>query len=163
MSTQPTPESDLPKSGLTDLVNTPVTVAAFGKSYEIKQLSIGQAFQASAHIARLALAFESWPQIMALPTAQERIANVMEVIAFSEDSVIGLISVAIREPDIEWIKRQDSMEAMDVIAAIVEKNLPLFSPENIERIKGKFGGLLGRISELGGPTSTTSSSTDTAH
>lgn len=152
-----------PQNGLADLVNTPTTVQAFGKSYEIKQLSIGQAFQASAHIARLALAFESWPQIMALPTAQERIANVMEVIAFSEDSVIGLISVAIRESDIEWIKQQNSMEAMDVIAAVVEKNLPLFSPENVERIKAKFGGLLERMSALGGPTSTTLSSTDMDH
>lgn len=157
------PEPESPRGGLADLVNTPITVQAFGKSYEIKQLSIGQAFQASAHIARLALAFESWPQIMALPTAQERIANVMEVIAFSEDSVIGLISVAIREPDIEWIKQQNSMEAMDVIAAVVEKNLPLFSPENVERIKAKFGGLLERMSALGGPTSTTLSSTDTGH
>lgn len=156
-----TPVPD-PQSGLADLVNTPITVNAFGKIYEIKQLSIGQAFQASAHIARLALAFETWPQIMALPTAQERIANIMEVISFSEDSVVGLISVAIHEPA-EWVKDQNSMEALDVIAAVVEKNLPLFSPENIERIKGKFGGLVERMSALGGATSTSSSSTDTAH
>lgn len=136
------------------IINAPTRVKAFGKEYEIRQLSIGQVFQASAHIARMALVFQAWGQMQHLETVQERVAGIMEAIGYSGESFVGLISVAITEP-VEWVREQDAMEALDVLAAVVDKNLPLFSPENIERIKGRFAGLQARISELGGGTSTT--------
>lgn len=136
------------------IVNAPTRVKAFGKEYGIKQLSIGQVFQASAHIARMALVFQAWGQMQHLETVQERVAGIMEAIGYSGESFVGLISVAITEP-VEWVREQDSMEALTILAAVIDKNLPLFSPENIERIKQMFGGLQARISELGGTTSTT--------
>lgn len=158
MSTQPTVDNSA--NGLAGVVNLPETVKAFGKSYEIKQLSIGQAFAASAHIARVTLVFGAIPEIQQLQTFGERLSGVMQAISASEESVVGLLAVVTGESE-EFIKQQNSMEALEVFAVVVEKNLPLFSPENIERIKRRFGGLQARISELGGATSTTSSTTDT--
>lgn len=157
MSTQPAPE---PTSGLAGLVNLPTTVAAFEKSYDIKQLSIGQAFAASAHIARIGLVLASMPEIQRLETYGERLSGVMQAISASEESVVGLLSVVTGETE-EFIKQQNSMEALEVFAVVVEKNLPLFSPENIKRVKGRFAALTDRISALGGDTSMTSSTTDT--
>lgn len=134
------------------ILNTPTTVKAFGKEYQIKQFSIGQAFAASAHIARMALVFQSWGEIQKLETANERIAAIMETISYYGESIVGLIAVATNE-SAEFVNKQNSMEALEVLAVVVEKNLPLFSPENIERIKNMFGGLQARISGLGGATS----------
>lgn len=143
------------QSSTEQIVNAPVIVAAFGKEYPIRQFSIGQVFQASAHIARMALVFQSWGEIQKLETYNERVAAVMETVAYYGESVVGLIAVATNE-SAEFVNKQDALEALDVLAALVDKNLPLFSPENIERVKSKFAGLQARISELGGASSTTS-------
>lgn len=159
MSTQPAP-MDNSANGLAGVVNLPTTVHAFGKSYDIKQLSIGQAFAASAHIARVTLVFGAVPEIQQLQTFGERLSGVLQVISSSEESVVGLLSVVTGESE-DFIKQQNSMEALEVFAVVIEKNLPLFSPENLTRIKTRFAGLLERISALGGVTSTTSLEPDT--
>lgn len=166
MSAQPKPKIREVKkpveaeSDLAGVVNAPTVINAFGRQYEIRQLSIGQTFQASVHIAKMALVFQAWGDIQRLETINEKISGIMETVSFSEDAIVGLISVATGEP-VEWVKQQNSMEATYVLGAVIEKNLPLFSAENIKRVKGMFGGLQARISELGGATSTTSSATDT--
>lgn len=162
MSTQPVihevqkpADAPVPESDLAGVVNAPTVINAFNKQYEIRQLSIGQAFQASVHIAKMTLVFQAWGEMGKMETISERISGIMETVPFSEDSILGLLSVATGESP-EWLKQQNSVEAMYVLGCVVEKNLPLFSAENITRFKAQFGGLLGKISAFGGATSTTS-------
>lgn len=157
MSTQPAPE---PANGLASVVNLPTTVNAFGESFDIKQLSIGQTFAASTHIARIGLVLASMPEMQRLETYGERLSYVMQAISASEESVVGLLAVVTGKSE-DFIKQQDTMEALEVFAVVIEKNLPLFSPENIERVKHRFAALTDRISALGGNTSTTSLEPDT--
>lgn len=170
MSAQPKPKiqevkkpaTPVVESDLAGVVNAPTIINAFGKQYEIRQLSIGQAFQASVHIAKMTVVFQVWGEVQKLDASlNEKLSEVIQTVPFSEDAILGLLSVATGESP-EWLKQQNSMEATYVLGAVVEKNLPLFSPENIKRFKGQFGGLLAQISQLGGATSENSSATGTA-
>jgi hypothetical protein len=144
------------QSTLQELVNVPVTVKAFGKKYEIQKFNLGQTTRALEYIGTFRYAISA----LTRPDA-DVVSILLGAIAVSGDTALGLISVATSEP-VEWLETQDTMEGLEVLTAVIEKNADFFSQENIQRVKGMFGRLQSKIPALGGDTSTPSSDTDTA-
>jgi|SRR5688572_7405755 len=138
------------QSVLQELVNEPISVRAFGKTYEIKKFGLGQTARALEHLGILRYVFSELTKEGADVTG-----ILLAAIQNSGDTVIGLISVATSEP-IEWLEDQDTMEGLEILAAVIEKNADFFSPENIKRTKEMYGRLQSKIPALGGATSTPS-------
>lgn len=156
------------QSQAAEIVNFPVPVDAFGKTYQIKRFTLGPAFRALEFVGPFGLLLKN---ILQLPrdeqgkivAAQEQMIELaVTAISISGPSALGLISVATNEP-VEWLEDKDPIEGLEVLATVLEKNLDFFSPENIERATKMFGGLQRAILSFGGSTSTISSSTDTDH
>lgn len=149
-----------------EIVNFPVPVSAFGKTYQIRRFTLGPAFRALEYVGPFGFLIKN---IMALPkdaegkitaSKDEMIELAVTAISISGPSAIGLISVATNEP-VEWLEDKDTFEGVEVLAAVLEKNLDFFSPENIERVTKMFGGLQRAVHAFGGNTSTILSETDT--
>lgn len=138
------------QSVLQELVNAPAHVKAFGKSYEIRQFNLGQTAMALEYIGPLRYVFAE----LVKPGA-DVVSIIFTALQFSGESALGLISVATEEPA-DWLKSQDTMDGLEVLTAVIEKNADFFSPENITRVKGMFGRLQSKIPALGGATSTPS-------
>jgi hypothetical protein len=144
-----------------EIVNTPIPVKAFGKTYQIKRFTLGPAFRALEYVGPFGYLLRT---VLALPRdsegklaigQDELIDLAVTAISISGPSVLGLISVATNEPP-EWLEDKDVFEGVDVLAAVLEKNLDFFSPENIEKVTKVLGGLQRSILAYGGSTSTTS-------
>jgi hypothetical protein len=151
-----------------DIANTPVPVPAFGKTYQIKRFTLGPAFRALEYVGPFGYLLRT---ILALPRGedgnfkidQDRMIDLaVTAISISGPSALGLISVATNEPP-EWLEDKDPLEGLDILAAILEKNLDFFSPENIEKVTKVLGRLQRAALAYGGSTSTTSLPTDTDH
>jgi hypothetical protein len=153
-----------------EIVNHPKLVNAFGRSYEIRRFTLGPAFRAAEFVAPFGFLFKT---IMQFPretdekgrlkikaTEDQFVELAVTAISISGPSAIGLISIATGEP-IEWLEDKDPFDGLDVLAAVLEKNLSFFTPENIARVTKMFGGLQHAILNFGGNTATTSSPTGT--
>jgi hypothetical protein len=141
---QPTEESVLQ-----DVANTPKPVKAFGREYEIKKFNVGQIAHAMGYITPIRFVFSE------LIKPQADVVNILlGAVQMCGEDAIGLVSVATYEP-IEWIAEQENeIEFLDLFTTVIEKNAPLFSPENIARVKEMLERLQSKIPALGGLTST---------
>ncbi len=141
-----------------EIVNHPKIVTAFGREYEIKRFTLGPAFRAAEFVGPFGFLFKTvmqWPrdeQGQVKATEDQFIELAVTAISISGPSALGLISVATNEP-VEWLEDKDLFEGLHVLAAVLEKNLDFFTPENIERVTKMFGGLRQAILNFGGATS----------
>lgn len=149
-------------SELKELVNAPELVQAFGRTYEIKRFTLGPLTQAFEYVGPLGFIFK---RLLAYPrdeqgrpmlTPDDGMDLAITAISISGPSVMGLISVATREPT-QWLDEQDPLEGLAIFAKVVEKNLDFFTPAYIDKAKVLFGGLMDKIPTLGGEQSTSSS------
>lgn len=142
-----------PKPSAADLLNIPERVTAFGQEYEIKRFNIGQLMRAGEHIAPLGylLQFAAQTDIGGLLT---------EALTSAGKPALGLLSVAIEQP-VEWFDDKDPIEAYELLAAVVEKNVRYFFDS-----KKRIDAATARVKKAipnSGESSTLSSATDTAH
>lgn len=146
-------------SELKEIVNAPELVQAFGKTYEIKRFTLGPLTQAFEYVGPLGFVLK---RLMALPkdatgkpllTGDDAMDVAITAVSVSGPSVMGLISVATKEPT-QWLDEQDPLDGLAIFAKVVEKNLDFFTPAYIEKLKAMFGGLMDRIPTLGGEQST---------
>lgn len=161
-----TPPATAPSQG-EQIVNTPRLVNAFGKTYEIKQFTLGPAFRAAEYVGPFGYLFKT---ILRFPRNEkgqpiikedEMIDLAVTAISIGGPSALGLISVATNEPP-EWLEDKNLFDGVDILVAVIEKNLDFFTPENIARFTRMFDGLQRATLTIGGSTSTTSSPMDTA-
>lgn len=151
--TQPEPEN------LTaDLLNVPERVKAFNQEYEIKRFNIGQLMRAGEHIAPLGylVQFASQADIGGLLT---------EALTSAGKPALGLLSVAIEQP-VEWFDDKDPIEAYELLAAVVEKNVRYFfdCKQRIDVATARIKKAIPeKVIPLSGELSTLSSAADTAH
>ena len=148
------------ESVLKQLVNAPEMVSAFGKSYEIKRFTLGPLTQAAEYVGPMGYLLkrlmsvskdkDGRPQL----DADQIMDFAVTAVSISGSSVMGLISVATKEP-VEWLNDQDPMDGMRIFAKVVEKNLDFFTQQNFDNLKAAFAPLMERILKLGGDTSTT--------
>lgn len=160
------------QSQMEEIVNLPVEVKAFGKTYYIKRFTLGPATRALEFVGPFGYLLKT---ILSFPRELNPATGKLEVKATSDQftelavtavsisgpSALGLIAVATNEP-VEWLEDKDPFEGFAILAAVLEKNLDFFSPENIERVTKMFGGLQRAILSSGGTTATTSSNTNMA-
>ena len=160
-------ETQRQQSQMTEIVNLPVEVRAFGKTYHIKRFTLGPATRALefvgpfGYLLKTILAFPRDANGKVTATSDQLTELAITAVSISGPSALGLIAVATNEP-VEWLEDKDPFEGFAILAAVLEKNLDFFSPENIERVTKMFAGLQRAILSSGGSTATISSSTATA-
>lgn len=152
------------QSTLKSIANPPERVKAFGREYAIKQFTLGQVAKALEFIGPVGLLLQSLASLPKNERGEPQSSNdvifpMVQALAFSGDSLIGLISIATSEPR-EWLEEQEPMEGVELLAKVIQHNLPLFSVANVARVKVLFGELQSAIQTHGGASSTTSSATD---
>ena len=144
---------------IAEIANVPVTVQAFGNTYEIKKFGLGQIARAMEFIGPIRIAIQHMNDLpkdkRGQPIASELdMANIaLAALQFSGESCLGLISVATHEP-VDFLEEQDPMEGLEILVAVIETNIPLFSQDNLKRGKEIFARLQSKIPALGGATST---------
>ena len=152
---------DAEDSVLKQLANNSDVVKAFGKSYQIKRFTLGPLTQAAEYVGPLGYLLK---RLLLVPKDEqgrpqlneEQIMDfVVTAVSISGPSVMGLISVATKEP-VNWLEEQEPMDGMRIFAKVVEKNLDFFTQQNFDQLKDAFAPLMERILKLGGDTSTTS-------
>jgi len=162
-SEQSTPPSPARPTDAEEIVNHPAIVKAFGREYAIKRFSMAQVFRSVEHVAPFSYVLK---QILTLPrdaqnrviiTDQQKTEFAITALSISGPSALGLISVATNEP-IEWLEMDDKnpLDGLRVLAAVLEKNLDFFTPENIDEVTRMVGGLTRAVVAFSGNTSTTS-------
>lgn len=153
-----------------EIVNAPAIVKAFGREYAIKRFSMAQVFRSVEHVAPFSYVLK---QILMLPrqeitlpdgkkqqqiliTDQQKMEFAITALSISGPSALGLISVATNEP-IEWLEMDDKnpLDGLRVLAAVLEKNLDFFTPENIDEVTRMVGGLTRAVVAFSGSTSMT--------
>ena len=141
-----------------DLLNTPETVEAFGRTYKIKRFSLGQLTRAAEHLAPLGYLMRS------VTGGDIDIGQMIaQGLATAGEPALGLISVATEEP-IEWLEDRDPVEAFELLSVIVEKNVRyFFAPANKARIEAAFARIRTAVQSESGKSATSSSPVDTAH
>lgn len=139
------------------IVNTPRLVNAFGKTYEIRRFTLGPAFRAAEYVGPFGYLFKT---ILRFPRDEkgqlvinhdEMIDLAVTAISISGPSALGLISVATSEPP-EWLEDKDIFDGIEILAAVLEKNIDFFTPENMARLTKMFDGLQRAILTIGGST-----------
>jgi hypothetical protein len=146
--------SDNQQDQLPDIVNSPVKVKAFGREHEVRRFPLGKMQRALEHIAPLGYLMRS--------ATQSDVADILvNALALGGPPAIGLLSVQTNEPP-EWLEDKDPIEALELLAAIVEVNARyFFASGNVERLK-KAGARIQKVIEtFGGATSVNSSNTAT--
>lgn len=152
--------TDTKTGELGKVVNAPEMITAFGRTYEIKRFTLGPLTQAFEYVGPLGFILK---RILALPrdeqgkpqfTPEDGLDLAITAISIGGASVMGLISVATKEPS-EWLEEQDPMDGLKIFAKVVEKNLDFFTPAYIDKMREMFGALMDRIPTLGGDASTT--------
>ena len=146
-------------STLKEIVNAPEIIPAFGRSYEIAKFTLGpmtQAFEYVGPMGYLLKKLNEFPRDGAgkiVANQQQMLDFAITAISISGPSVMGLISIATKEP-IEWLEVQDPIDGIAIFAKVVEKNLSFFSQENMDRVMLLFNGLAQQIQTPGGDVST---------
>jgi len=151
--------SDKPidKPQLHAIANLPDTVRAFGKDYEIRKFNVGQLAQALEYAGYIGVLIVQALRMGTNPSEEELITFVSQGIGVSSPAFVPIISIATKEP-IQWIEEQeDHFGALEIFAKAVQKNRDFFTPENVEKVKQLFAGLLPKTQTSGGESSTTSS------
>lgn len=140
-----------------EIVNIPVPVKAFGRTYEIKRFSLGQFARSLNYITPLSALLQGLVRSQSTPDDRsEWIPAIVGALSMSGDSMMGLISVATYEP-IEWLEEDDKdpFEGIELLSVIVEQNLDFFSPEKIAKLRQIVERLTPKINALSGGTSGT--------
>jgi len=139
------------------IVNAPEIVTAFGRTYEIKSFTFGPMTEALDYIAPMGYLLRrlaGLPKGVDPKTVSDEVLNaVMSALSISGPSIMGLVSIATREPK-EWLELQDPMDGLRLFAKVVEKNLGFFSQQNLDQITKFINGLQGQIPTSGGASST---------
>jgi hypothetical protein len=148
-------------SGQSRVVNFPTRVQAFGKEYEVRELTLGPMIRALPHIAPLGYLLRSVSKV----DATDMIVNAL---ALAGEPALGFLSVVTEEP-VEWLEDKDPIEALELLTAHVEASAGyFFDSARLERIRNAFA-RLGKVVEEHAPKpnsgeySTSSSVADTAH
>jgi hypothetical protein len=151
--------------------NPPRLVSAFGKAYEIRRFSMAQVFDSVEFVAPFGFVLQN---IMALPkekyidekdgkekvrvvaTPEQMTQFAVTALSISGPSALGLISVATGEP-VEWLRMPDKnpFDGLEILSAVLEKNLDFFTPENIGKLTKLLNGLSSATLAFSGKTSTT--------
>lgn len=154
-------EQEQPESSTAQIVNFPKTVPAFGKEYQVRELTLGPLIRALPHIAPLGYLMRSL-------TKADAADVLVNALALAGEPALGLISVVTEEPT-EWLEDKDPVEALELLTEIVEASADyFFDSAKLERIRIAFA-RLGKVieqhapKEKSGTSSTYSSDTDTAH
>ena len=130
------------------IVNEPVPVKAFGRTYMIGKFTMGPLIRALPHIAPLGYLLRS-------ATKADITDMLVTSLSIGGEPALGLISVATSEP-LEWLEDKDPLDGLDVLVTIVEKNADyFFVPANLARLKASFARLESVIQRHGGSISTT--------
>jgi transcription termination factor Rho len=147
-----------PTTVLQEVVNVPELVTAFGKTYEIKKFTLGQAARALEFINPIGYLLQ---QLAAAPTKRGKpaedpliVQKIVSAISISGESMMGLISIATQEPR-EWLDEQDAMDGLEILLKVVEKNLSFFSQKNIGKVTELIERLVQGVQQVGGDISTT--------
>lgn len=156
--TKQQPKSD---STAAKVVNFPRKVPAFGKEYEVRELTLGQLIRAAEHIAPLGYLLRS--------AGNGDITDLLvNALAIGGPPAMGLLSVVTEEP-VEWLGEQNPIEGAELLTDIIEVNVDyFFDSANLERLK-KLGARLTKVVERHAPKpnsgefSTSSSVADMAH
>lgn len=150
-----------PSSESARVVNFPRKVPAFGREYEVRELTLGQLIRAAEHIAPLGYLLRS----VGHGDMTDLLVNAL---AIGGSPAMGLLSVVTEEP-IEWLESQNPIEGAELIAEIVEVNVDyFFDSANLERLKA-VGRRLNKAIERHAPKtnsgefSTSSPAVDMAH
>lgn len=131
------------ESAAAKIVNFPKSVPAFGKTYEVRELTLGPLIRALPHIAPLGYLMRS----LSKADAADVLVNAL---ALAGEPALGLISVVTEEP-VEWLEDKDPVEALELLTEIVEASADyFFDSEKLERIKRAFT-RLGKIVEEHAP------------
>jgi len=147
---EPKPKVDTEAQSTTEeVMNDPVLVEAFGRKYQIRRFNVGQLLRAAPYLSPL-----SYVLISAVENKVDTGTLVARILATAGEPVVGLVSVAISEPA-EWIEEQDdSIGALELLTATVEKNARyFFDSANAERIKAAFARLQSITQTHGGAIS----------
>lgn len=145
---------------LKELVNAPESVSAFGKTYQIKRFTLGPMTEAAEYVGPLGYLLK---RLLLLPkgvdgkpeiSAEQIMDFVTTAVSVSGPSVMGIVSVATREP-VDWLYDKDPLDGLRIFAKVVEKNLDFFTQANFDELKSAFAPLIQRIQKLGGDISTT--------
>lgn len=134
-----------PESGLGEITNDPIIVKAFGREYPIRKFTLGPLYRALPYIAPMGYALRA-------ATKGDAVDAIVTALSVSGESMIGLISIATQEP-IEFLEDKDPLDGLDIVVAIVEKNVDcFFEPENVKRLSAAFDRLTSVIQKHGGAT-----------
>lgn len=137
-----------PTTEAQQIVNEPVTVKAFGRTYRIGKFTMGPLVRALPHIAPLGYLLRS-------ATKADITELLVTSLSIGGEPALGLISVATSEP-LEWLEDKDPLDGLDVLVAIVEKNADYFFDQaNLARLKTSFAKLESIVQKHGGSISTT--------
>jgi high-affinity Fe2+/Pb2+ permease len=152
----PKPKS---QSTLQEVVNLPEEVKAFGRTYQIREFSLGQLAQAVEHVGIIGFLIKKFQEFPVkdgkIVASQSEIIDILTIaLASSGPALMGLVSIATREPT-EWLEEQRAMDGVKIFAKVVEKNLDFFSQSSINEFKEIFDGLSQSVLKLGGDSSTT--------
>jgi hypothetical protein len=138
------------------IVNLPEPVNAFGREYQIGKFNLGQMAQALEYSGYIGVLIIQALKMNSQPTQEELISFITQGVAVSSPALVPIISIATKEP-VQWVEEQeDTIGGLEIFAKVVQKNRDFFTPENVERVKQIFAGLLPKTPTNGGESSTTS-------
>lgn len=138
------------------IVNLPESVHAFGREYQIGKFNLGQMAQALEYSGYIGVLIIQALKMNSQPTQEELISFITQGVAVSSPALVPIISIATKEP-VQWVEEQeDTIGGLEIFAKVVQKNRDFFTPENVERVKQIFAGLLPKTPTNGGESSTTS-------
>ena len=147
------------------ILNLPETVSAFGREYQIRRFNLGQLAQALEWAGFIGVLVVQAMKLGTKPTEEELVTFIAQGVGVSSPAFLPIISIATQEP-IEWLGERDEPEdlidAVRIFVKAVVKNRDFFTPANLDRFKAMFAELAPTTPTSGGPSSTISSTGDTA-
>lgn len=147
------------------ILNLPETVTAFGREYQLRRFNLGQLAQALEWAGFIGVLVVQAMKLETKPTEEHLVTFIAQGVGVSSPAFLPIISIATQEP-VEWLSERDQPEdlidAMRIFVKAVVKNRDFFTPANIERFKAMFAELAPITPTSGGPSSTISSTEDTA-
>jgi hypothetical protein len=150
---------------LPKIVNLPETVKAFGREYQLRRFNLGQLAQALEWAGFIGVLVVQAMKLETKPTEEQLVTFIAQGVGVSSPAFLPIVSIATQEP-VEWLSERDQPEdlvdAMRIFVKAVVKNKDFFTPANIERFKAMFAELAPTTPTSGGPSSTISSTEDTA-
>jgi hypothetical protein len=156
---------------LPKIVNLPETVKAFAdehgekRQYQIRRFNLGQLAQALEWAGFIGVLVVQAMRLNQNPSEEELVTFIAQGVGVSSPAFLPIISIATQEP-VEWLSERDQPEdlidATRIFVKAVVKNRDFFTPANLDKFRGLFAELAPEIPTSGGPSSTISSTEDTA-